>query len=183
MCFTGRLLIPPLPSVRERDSQGQAVRNDSYGLEHTVALIEDRDLEDCRIFDLGDLELAIGDSELVLSEIEKTAETILKDKKLPFMIGGEHLVTLGAVRAAARQYPELHIIHLDAHTDLREDYLGVKLSHAAVIRRCWDILGDSDGSTSLEYAPEKRASLTGQDPVIRIFILLLLMIFRGFCRS
>lgn len=120
---------------------GQAVRNDSYGLE-TYSPYQDRDLEDCRIFDLGDLELAIGDSELVLSEIEKTAETILKDKKLPFMIGGEHLVTLGAVRAAARQYPELHIIHLDAHTDLREDYLGVKLSHAAVIRRCWDILGD-----------------------------------------
>lgn len=120
---------------------GQAVRNDSYGLE-TYSPYQDRDLEDCRIFDLGDLELAIGDSELVLSEIEKTAEIILKDKKLPFMIGGEHLVTLGAVRAAARQYPELHIIHLDAHTDLREDYLGVKLSHAAVIRRCWDILGD-----------------------------------------
>ena len=111
---------------------GQAVRNDSYGLE-TYSPYQDRDLEDCRIFDLGDLELAIGDSELVLSEIEKTAETILKDKKLPFMIGGEHLVTLGAVRAAARQYPELHIIHLDAHTDLREDYLGVLILIVAIV--------------------------------------------------
>ena len=74
---------------------GQAVRNDSYGLE-TYSPYQDRDLEDCRIFDLGDLELAIGDSELVLSEIEKTAETILKDKKLPFMIGGEHLVDAGS---------------------------------------------------------------------------------------
>ena len=120
---------------------GQAVRNDSYGLE-TYSPYQDRDLEDCRIFDLGDLELAIGDSELVLSEIEKTAETILKDKKLPFMIGGEHLVTLGSVRAAAEKYPDLHIIHFDAHADLRDDYLGARLSHACVLRRCHDLLGD-----------------------------------------
>ena len=89
-----------------------------------------------------DLELAIGDSEKVLAVIEERAETILKDDKLPFLIGGEHLVTLGSIRAAARKYPDLHIIHLDAHTDLREDYLGVRLSHACVIRRCWEILGN-----------------------------------------
>ena len=58
------------------------------------------------------------------------------------MIGGEHLVTLGAVRAAVKRYPELHIIHFDAHTDLRTDYLGVELSHACVMRRCWELLGD-----------------------------------------
>ena len=51
-------------------------------------------------------------------------------------------MTLGAVRAAAERYPDLHIIHFDAHTDLRTDYLGVELSHACVIRRCWEILGD-----------------------------------------
>ena len=51
-------------------------------------------------------------------------------------------MTLGSIRAAARKYPDLHIIHLDAHTDLREDYLGVRLSHACVIRRCWEILGN-----------------------------------------
>ena len=58
------------------------------------------------------------------------------------MIGGEHLVTLGAVRAAAKKYPDLHIIHFDAHADLRDDYLGEQLSHACVLHRCWDILGD-----------------------------------------
>ena len=78
----------------------------------------------------------------MLAVIEERAETILKDDKLPFLIGGEHLVTLGSIRAAARKYPDLHIIHLDAHTDLREDYLGVRLSHACVIRRCWEILGN-----------------------------------------
>ena len=78
----------------------------------------------------------------MLAVIEERAETILKDDKLPFLIGGEHLVTLGSIRAAARKYPDLHIIHLDAHTDLREDYLGVRLSHACVIRRCWEIFGN-----------------------------------------
>ena len=120
---------------------GPAIRGDSWGLE-TYSPYQDRDLTDCHIFDSGDLELAIGDSEKVLAVIEERAETILKDDKLPFLIGGEHLVTLGSIRAVAGQYPDLHIIHLDAHTDLREDYLGVKLSHACVIRRCWEILGN-----------------------------------------
>ena len=120
---------------------GQAMRNESYGLE-TYSPYQDRDLTECAIFDSGDLELSIGDSSMVLDAIEERAHTIFQDGKLPFLIGGEHLVTLGAIRAASEKYPELHIIHFDAHTDLREDYLGVKLSHACVLRRCWELLGD-----------------------------------------
>ncbi len=120
---------------------GQAVRNESCGLE-TYSPYQDRDLTDFAVFDSGDLELAIGDSGLVLEKIEERAGIILGDDKIPFLIGGEHLVTLGAVRAAVKKYPMLHIIHFDAHTDLREDYLGVRLSHACVIRRCWELLGD-----------------------------------------
>ena len=70
------------------------------------------------------------------------AEEILKAGKFPLLLGGEHLVTLGAVRAAAAKYPDLHIIHFDAHADLRDDYLGAKLSHACVLRRCHEIVGD-----------------------------------------
>ena len=51
-------------------------------------------------------------------------------------------MTLGAVRAVVKRHPDLHIIHFDAHADLREDYLGVRLSHACVMRRCHDLLGD-----------------------------------------
>ena len=120
---------------------GQAVRSDSYGLE-IYSPYQSRELTEGAVYDCGDLELAIGDSKAVLAQIEETAGKILDDGKLPFMIGGEHLVTLGAVRAAAERYPDLHIIHFDAHTDLRMDYLGVELSHACVIRRCWEILGD-----------------------------------------
>ena len=58
------------------------------------------------------------------------------------LLGGEHLVTLGSFRAIQRRWPDVHIIHFDAHADLRDDYLGAKLSHACVIRRCHDLLGD-----------------------------------------
>lgn len=120
---------------------GQAIRSESYGLE-TYSPYQDRDLTECAVFDSGDLELAIGDSAMVLNAIEKRANEILEDEKIPFLIGGEHLVTLGAVRAAVKKYPTLSVIHFDAHTDLRKDYLGVKLSHACVMRRCWELLGD-----------------------------------------
>jgi agmatinase len=74
--------------------------------------------------------------------IEAKATSILADGRMPVLLGGEHLVTLGAVRAVAKRFPGLHIIHFDAHADLREDYLGNPLSHACVLRRCHDILGD-----------------------------------------
>lgn len=118
-----------------------SIRHESYGLE-TYSLYQDKDLEDCEIFDSGDLELCFGSSETALSDIRDRATEILEDGKLPFMIGGEHLVTLGAVRAAVSKYPELHIIHFDAHADLRDDYLGAKLSHACVLRRCHELVGD-----------------------------------------
>ena len=119
----------------------QTIRNESYGLE-TYSPYKDKDMEEGAFFDSGDLELPIGDSEQVLHKITERVTIILEDGKIPFMIGGEHLVTLGSVRAIAKKYPEFHIIHFDAHTDLREDYLGVQLSHASVIRRCWEIVGD-----------------------------------------
>ena len=46
------------------------------------------------------------------------------------------------MRAAAKKYPDLHIVHFDAHADLRDDYLGAKLSHACVLRRCHELVGD-----------------------------------------
>lgn len=119
----------------------RTMRAESYGLE-TYSPYQDLDLEDFKIFDAGDLELCFGDTELALKDITEMTRTILSDNKLPFMIGGEHLVTLGAVRAIAEKYPDLHIVHFDAHADLREEYLGARLSHASVIHRCWDIIGD-----------------------------------------
>lgn len=118
-----------------------AIRSESFGLE-TYSPYLDADLTDYQIFDGGDLEFCFGNPQRILAQIEEAADRILTDGKLPFMVGGEHLVTLGAVRAALKHYPQLHIVHFDAHTDLRDDYMGEKLSHASVLRRCWDLLGD-----------------------------------------
>jgi len=118
-----------------------AMRNESYSIE-TYSTYQDKDLEDINVFDGGDLELPFGNTEKVLNEIEERVTEILNDEKIPLMIGGEHLVSLGAVRGVAKKYEDLHIIHFDAHADLRDEFLGETLSHASVIRRCWDILGD-----------------------------------------
>lgn len=118
-----------------------AVRHESYGLE-SYSPYQDKDLRDCKIMDSGDLELSFGNTKAALTDIYHRTALILKDKKLPFMVGGEHLVTLGAFRAVWEQYPEVCIIHFDAHADLREEYLDTKLSHACVLRRCWEMTGD-----------------------------------------
>lgn len=118
-----------------------AIRNESYGIE-TYSPYQDKDLLDKKIFDAGDLEFGFGNPERVLQTIEEMTQMILEDNKKPVMIGGEHLVTLGTVRAVAKKYPDLHIIHFDAHADLRDEYLGEKLSHASVMRRCHEIVGD-----------------------------------------
>ncbi len=118
-----------------------AMRHESFGLE-TYSPYQDKDLSDYSVFDSGDLELCFGSSESALKDIEDRTEEILGNEKIPLLIGGEHLVTFGAVKAVAKKYPDLHIIHFDAHADLRDDYLGAKLSHACVIRRCHELVGD-----------------------------------------
>ena len=82
-----------------------AIRHESYGLE-TYSPYQDKDLTDCNVFDSGDMELCFGSSESALVDIESRAAEILRDGKLPLLLGGEHLVTLGAVRAAVKKYPD-----------------------------------------------------------------------------
>lgn len=120
----------------------KAIRGESFGIE-TYSPYQDKDLEDYNIFDGGDLELCFGNTEKVLKDIEDNVDEIINNNKIPGMIGGEHLVTLGAIRSLYKKYPDLHVVHFDAHTDLREEYLGEKLSHATVMRRVWDIVGDN----------------------------------------
>ena len=114
----------------------RTMRAESYGLE-TYSPYQDLDLEDARVFDGGDLELPFGDTARALDMIHSYAKNVLEDGRLPLLIGGEHLVSLPAIQAAAEKYPDLAVIHF-----LRDEYLGNHLSHATVIRRVWDILGD-----------------------------------------
>lgn len=119
-----------------------AIRSESYGLE-TYSPFLNKDLEDVRIMDSGDVDITIGNKVKVLEELEETARTILNAGKLPFMIGGEHLVTLGPMRAVLEKYPDTVLVQLDAHTDLRDDYMGEPLSHATIVRRIHDLIGDN----------------------------------------
>lgn len=119
----------------------RAIRSESIGLE-TYSPYLDKDIADIEVFDSGDLELCFGDSQMSLAAIRERTAIILSDGKIPLMLGGEHLVTVGAVKAVAKRYPGLNIIHFDAHTDLRDSFLGTCLSHACVLRRCWELLGD-----------------------------------------
>ena len=118
-----------------------AIRNESFGIE-TYSPYQDKDMTDYSYFDSGDLELPFGSVRRTIADIAMRTDTILSDGKIPFMIGGEHLVTLGAVMAAKDKAVDLYIIHFDAHADLRDDYLGQPLSHACVLRRCHELVGD-----------------------------------------
>jgi len=119
----------------------KAMRSESFGIE-TFSPYQSMDLLDVPVFDGGDIELSFGSPERALRQIEDFAKEIYVDQKVPVMIGGEHLVTLGSVRQAVRAYPNLYILHFDAHADLRDDYLGERLSHACVMRRSWELVGD-----------------------------------------
>ena len=118
-----------------------AIRHESFGIE-TYSPYLNKDLEDIKVFDCGDLDLPFGNPKRVVDIIEDFTKKLLKHNKKPCMIGGEHLVSLGAIKACSKQFENLHIVHFDAHADLRNEYFGEELSHASVIRRAWDIVGD-----------------------------------------
>jgi len=117
------------------------MRAESLGIE-TFSPYQNRDLEEISVCDAGDLELPFGNAARALDKIERFVSRVMDDGKIPVMIGGEHLVTLGAVRAAAALHSKMAVVHFDAHADLRDDFMGETLSHATVLRRVWDILGD-----------------------------------------
>ena len=118
----------------------QAVRNVSYGLEEYSVYV-DKDLADYSFYDWGDVNLPMGNVPDSLARIGETTAKVLRDGKFPVIIGGEHLVTYPIVREFVRQYPDLTVVHFDAHADLREDYLGEVNSHATVMRKVCDLVG------------------------------------------
>jgi agmatinase len=120
---------------------GNAIRVDSIGIEW-YSPYADKSLKDYPTSDIGDLELPMGDVEKSLSIIKKVTKDIVSANKLPIMIGGEHLASLPVLEVMHQQYPNLKVIHFDAHTDLRESFLGRKLSHATFLRHAHEFLGD-----------------------------------------
>ncbi len=126
-----------------------AIRNVSDGIE-TYCPVADRDLEDVHFADLGDLILPPGDKLESLQLIEQAAGELYNTGIMPAGLGGEHLVSLPLVKAAFQRYPDLVLVQFDAHLDLRDDYLGTKLSHATVMRRIMEFV---DPSRILQIGP------------------------------
>lgn len=118
----------------------EQIRLASWGLEE-YSPVFDKHLEDVNFHDAGDLEFPLGNTYKSLEVIEKNVEEIYKDGKKVFGIGGEHLVTLPEIKAVSKFYKDLAIVHFDAHTDLREEYIGEEMSHSAVIRHASKIVG------------------------------------------
>lgn len=115
------------------------VREASNAIE-TYSLALDRDLTELAIFDAGDLELPLGNVKESLSAVAAVAEAVAARNKRFFGLGGEHLVSLPLIQTVLRRYPDLTVVHWDAHADLREHYLGQALSHATVMRRVNELL-------------------------------------------
>jgi len=120
---------------------GNAIRVDSFGVEW-YSPYRERDLNEFKTADIGDLDLPFGDVDKQIDVIYKTTKQILKDGKVPMMVGGEHLASYPVIKAVFEKYPDLHIIHLDAHTDLRESFFGRALSHATFMRHVHKFTGD-----------------------------------------
>jgi agmatinase len=118
-----------------------AIRKASWGIE-TFSPYFGRDLSQLPLHDMGDLELPLGEKKASLDLIRKALHKILSEKKFPALLGGDHLITLPIVEEFSSKHPDLHLVHIDAHTDLREDYLGEALSHSTVMRKVVDHLGE-----------------------------------------
>lgn len=117
-----------------------AVRRASWGLE-TYSPILKKDLVNLKVCDLYDLSIEGTQKEIIKRAFNASAD-ILKNNKIPIMIGGDHSTTYSVVKAVKEVYGDLAVIHFDAHCDLREEYLGNEHSHASVIRRCYDLTKD-----------------------------------------
>ncbi len=116
------------------------IREVSIGLEEYSAYL-DRELDEVKYYDAGDIPLPFGNPQRSLDIIEEFVDQILAAGKFPLGMGGEHLVSWPVMRAVYKKYPDLAIIHFDAHTDLRENYEGEPLSHSTPIRKIAELIG------------------------------------------
>ncbi|WP_282033645.1 agmatinase [Metabacillus indicus] len=119
------------------------IREVSIGLEEYSAYL-DRELEEVKYFDAGDIPLPFGNAQRSLDIIEDFIDKVLAEDKFPLGMGGEHLVSWPVIKAMYKKYPDLAIIHMDAHTDLREEYEGEPLSHSTPIRKAANLIGPSN---------------------------------------
>ena len=118
-----------------------AIRRASWGIE-TYSPYQNQDLARFSIHDMGDLELPLGEKRISLDLIRRAVRKIISGNKFPILLGGDHLITLPIVEELVKNHPQLQIVHIDAHTDLREEYLGESVSHCTVMKKLTDRIGE-----------------------------------------
>lgn len=116
------------------------IREVSIGLEEYSPYL-DRELKEVQYFDAGDIPLPFGNAEKSIQMISDFVSKVLEDGKFPLGLGGEHLVTWPVIREVYKKYPDMVLLHFDAHADLRTDYEGEEYSHATPIRKAVDLIG------------------------------------------
>jgi agmatinase len=119
------------------------IREASVGLEEYSPYL-DRSILDLEYFDAGDLLLPFGNAGKSLEIIAEYVRGVLADGKIPVGLGGEHLVTWPVLQEVYKKFPDLAVIHIDAHADLREHYEGEPLSHSTPIRKAAELMGGSN---------------------------------------
>jgi len=120
-----------------------AIRDVSAGLESYCPQL-DLDLEELAFADLGAVAIPFGDPEPVIKAVQAATAQVLELGLAPLMLGGEHSISSGAVAAVAARHPNLALVQLDAHADLRHTWLGSRHSHACAMRRCLEVLPSGD---------------------------------------
>lgn len=115
-----------------------AIRSASHALE-SYSPVLDRDLEQLNYVDVGDVEVGLGRPEPTLERVERVVGQLLAAGSRPVMLGGEHSLTPAAFRAVHAAHPDVTLLQIDAHADLRESFLGETNSHACAMRRCLDL--------------------------------------------
>lgn len=116
------------------------IREVSIGLEEYSPKF-DRELDEIKFFDAGDIPLPFGNPEKSVNLIREYVAKLLADNKFPLGLGGEHLVSWPVIREVYKKYPDMVLVHFDAHADLREHYEGEIYSHATPIRKAVELIG------------------------------------------
>ena len=119
-----------------------AIRQETVLCQETFSTYFEKDLNELNISDIGDIDLPFGETQRALQLIEKLSDQIIKNNKKTIMLGGEHLVSYPVIKKVFQKYPDLRIIHLDAHADMADELFDSKWSHGTVMRRVWDLIGD-----------------------------------------
>jgi len=117
----------------------EAIRQVSSCLE-TYCPNLNKDLEDILYVDFGSILIDKNDSKSVIESVKSATNFLINKRLSPIMLGGEHSITTGAIEALVKKYPDLILVQLDAHADLRESYIGNKHSHACTMKRCLEVL-------------------------------------------